>query len=237
MSAQSSERPEDNLQDIRRRLDEATQKLNALVMKPRESLRDFEYRVKRHSDKLLSLKVARTSSTPIARTGHARDAEEQLKKRNPDLRREILLQDQGLAGPQCSLSRRERNPNRFETVASALSKKVSNTNQHKKIDLYKRPALGVYGIVKANVTRGADHEDQKRTTTSRLDFSNHCRRTRRETAGEDQGVFPFASAWGTARRGKAKNRHGVASSRSNRRRISTSILPHAQRRTQEPKTL
>jgi hypothetical protein len=39
-------------------------------MRPRESLRDFEYRVKRHSDKILSLKVAEQE---------AREAEEELK--------------------------------------------------------------------------------------------------------------------------------------------------------------
>ena len=54
----STQLPEAHLQDIRRQLAAATQELNNLKMLPRESLRDFEYRVKRHSDKLLSLKVA-----------------------------------------------------------------------------------------------------------------------------------------------------------------------------------
>ena len=54
----STDQAHDNLTDIRRQLDEAQRQFNALEMKSRESLRDFEYRVKRHSDKLLSLKVA-----------------------------------------------------------------------------------------------------------------------------------------------------------------------------------
>ena len=80
MFAQNTERPEENLQDIRHQLDEATRELNALVMKPKESLRDFEYRVKRHSDKLLSLKVAEQVQRQLLEQ-EARDAEEQLKKK------------------------------------------------------------------------------------------------------------------------------------------------------------
>ena len=80
MSVQNTERPEENLQDIRHQLDEATRELNALVMKPKESLRDFEYRVKRHSDKLLSLKVAEQVQRQLLEQ-EARDAEEQLKKK------------------------------------------------------------------------------------------------------------------------------------------------------------
>jgi hypothetical protein len=49
---------EDNLQEIRHQLDKATKNLHNLKMESGESLRDFEYRVKRHSDKLLSLKIA-----------------------------------------------------------------------------------------------------------------------------------------------------------------------------------
>ena len=77
----NSERPEDNLQDIRRQIDEAKSQYDALDMKPGESLRDFEYRVKRHSDKLLSLKVAEKVPRQLLEQD-ARDAEEQLKKKN-----------------------------------------------------------------------------------------------------------------------------------------------------------
>ena len=75
-------RPEENLQEIRRQLDEALQAFNALDMKPGESLRDFEYRVKRHSDPLLSLKVAEKVQRQQLEQD-ARDAEEHLKKRTP----------------------------------------------------------------------------------------------------------------------------------------------------------
>ena len=50
-------------------------------MRRGESLRDFEYRVKRHSDKLLSLKVAEQVQQQLAEQ-HAREAEEELKKKN-----------------------------------------------------------------------------------------------------------------------------------------------------------
>jgi hypothetical protein len=81
MSAQNTERPEENHQGIRRQLDDATRELNALAMKPRESHRNFEYRVKRHSDKLLSLKVAEQVPLQLLEQD-ARGAEEQLKKKN-----------------------------------------------------------------------------------------------------------------------------------------------------------
>ena len=74
--------PHDNLSDIRRQLDEAQRQFNALEMRPRESLRDFEYRVKRHSDKLLSLKVAEKVQCQQIEQ-EAREAEEQLKKKSP----------------------------------------------------------------------------------------------------------------------------------------------------------
>ncbi len=77
----SNERPTENLQDIRRQIDEAKRQYDALDMKPRESLRDFEYRVKRHSDKLLSLKLAEQTQRQLIEPD-ARDAEEQLKKKN-----------------------------------------------------------------------------------------------------------------------------------------------------------
>jgi hypothetical protein len=78
----NTDRPEDNLQDIRRQLDDATRELNSLKMRPRESLRDFEYRVKRHSDKILSLKVAEQVQQQQIEQ-EARAAEEELKKKIP----------------------------------------------------------------------------------------------------------------------------------------------------------
>ena len=77
----STQLPEAHLQDIRRQLAAATQELNNLKMLPRESLRDFEYRVKRHSDKLLSLKVAEQVQQQLIEQG-ARDAEEELKQKD-----------------------------------------------------------------------------------------------------------------------------------------------------------
>ncbi len=77
----SNERPNENLEDIRRQIDEAKRQYDALDMKPGESLRDFEYRVKRHSDKLLSLKVAEKVQRQLIEQD-ARDAEEQLKKKS-----------------------------------------------------------------------------------------------------------------------------------------------------------
>ena len=74
--------PHAHLTDIRRQLDEAQRQFSALEMRPSESLRDFEYRVKRHSDKLLSLKVA--EKVQCQQIDHeAREAEEQLKKKIP----------------------------------------------------------------------------------------------------------------------------------------------------------
>jgi hypothetical protein len=78
----SSPLPEARLQDIRRQLADAQQVFNSLEMRPRESLRDFEYRVKRHSDKILSLKVGEQVQQQLFEQG-ARDAEEQLKKKIP----------------------------------------------------------------------------------------------------------------------------------------------------------
>ena len=77
----TTERPQDNLETIRRQLDAAKREFDALEMRPRESLRDFEYRVKRHSDQLLSLKVAEKVQRQLL-DQEARDAEEQLKKKN-----------------------------------------------------------------------------------------------------------------------------------------------------------
>jgi hypothetical protein len=74
--------PESNLQDIRLQLDEAKQALDTLEMRPKESFRDFEYRTKRHTDKILSLKLAeKVQQQQIEQD--AREAEEQLKKKIP----------------------------------------------------------------------------------------------------------------------------------------------------------
>ncbi|MDR0870184.1 MAG: hypothetical protein LBN39_05260, partial [Planctomycetaceae bacterium] len=76
----STERPAENLQDICRQIDDAKKEYDNLEMKKGESLRDFEYRVKRHSDKLLSLKVAEKVQRQLLEQG-ARDAEADLKKK------------------------------------------------------------------------------------------------------------------------------------------------------------
>jgi hypothetical protein len=78
----NTERPEQNLQNIQQQLETAKQELDALKMHPRESLRDFEYRVKAHSDKILSLKVAEQVQQQQIEQD-ARETEEQLKKKNP----------------------------------------------------------------------------------------------------------------------------------------------------------
>ena len=78
----STKRPEDNLADIRRQLDEVQRTFNTLKMNPQESLRDFEYRVKRHSDNILSLKVAEQVQQQQIEQ-EAREAEEELKKKSP----------------------------------------------------------------------------------------------------------------------------------------------------------
>jgi len=103
----STQLPEAHLQDIRRQLAEAQQVFNALEMQPRESLRDFEYRVKRHSDKLLSLKIAEKVQQQLIEQG-ARDAEEELKKRFLDSHRTLAVQDSRLAFDQRTLFRRQR---------------------------------------------------------------------------------------------------------------------------------
>jgi hypothetical protein len=74
--------PHANLADIRRQLNEAQRTFDTLKMRPRESLRDFEYRVKRHSDKILSLKVAEQVQQQQIEQ-EAREAEELLKKKTP----------------------------------------------------------------------------------------------------------------------------------------------------------
>jgi hypothetical protein len=78
----STARPEENLQDIRRQLEAAKQALDNLKMQARESLRDFEYRTKRHTDKILSLKIAEQVQQQQIEQ-EAREAEEQLKKKIP----------------------------------------------------------------------------------------------------------------------------------------------------------
>ena len=78
----STDQAHAHLAAIRRQFDETARELNNLEMRPNESLRDFEYRVKRHSDKLLSLKVAeKVQQQQIEQD--AREAEEQLKKKSP----------------------------------------------------------------------------------------------------------------------------------------------------------
>jgi len=72
--------PQANLTALRRQLAEAQRQFNALEMRPNESLRDFEYRVKRHSDKILSLKVAEQVQQQQIEQ-EAREAEERLKKK------------------------------------------------------------------------------------------------------------------------------------------------------------
>jgi len=47
-----------NLSALRLQLSAAQREFNTLSLQPGESLFDFEHRVKRHSDKLLSLKIA-----------------------------------------------------------------------------------------------------------------------------------------------------------------------------------
>ena len=73
--------PETNLQLIRQQLADATQELNNLKMRRGESLRDFEYRVKERSDKILSLKVAEQVQLHQIEQD-ARAAEAELLKKN-----------------------------------------------------------------------------------------------------------------------------------------------------------
>ena len=73
--------PEDNLQELRCQIEATKKEIDVLKMKRGESLRDFEYRVKRHSDKLLSLKVAEQVQQQLVEQ-EAREAEEQLKKKS-----------------------------------------------------------------------------------------------------------------------------------------------------------
>jgi hypothetical protein len=76
-----TETPQANLQLIQQQLAAAAKELNDLKMRPRESLRDFEYRVKAHSDKLLSLKVAEQVQQQQIEQD-AREAEAELLKKN-----------------------------------------------------------------------------------------------------------------------------------------------------------
>ena len=75
------QRPDAHLQDIRRQLDEAKLSLDTLKMKRGESLYDFEYRVKKHSDLILSLKVAEQVQLQLLEQD-AREAESELLKKN-----------------------------------------------------------------------------------------------------------------------------------------------------------
>jgi hypothetical protein len=76
-----TETPEANLQIIRQQLETAHQEIGSLKMRRGESLRDFEYRVKEHSDKILSLKVAEQVQIQQIEE-HARAAEAELLKKN-----------------------------------------------------------------------------------------------------------------------------------------------------------
>ncbi|MDR2570711.1 MAG: hypothetical protein LBD23_10520 [Oscillospiraceae bacterium] len=67
------------LQEIRLELDKATEALHKLKMGAREPLRDFEYRVKRHSDKILSLKIAEQVQQQLL-DQEASEVQEQVKK-------------------------------------------------------------------------------------------------------------------------------------------------------------
>ena len=73
--------PADNLQEIRRQIEAAKKEIDSLKMRRGESLRDFEHRVKQHSDNLLSHKVAEQVQQQLL-DQHAREAEEQLKKKS-----------------------------------------------------------------------------------------------------------------------------------------------------------
>jgi len=77
----SPDLPQAHLENLRRQLDEAKQTFDSLAMQRGESLRDFEYRVKEHSDKLLSLKVAENVQHQLIEQD-ARAAEEELKKKS-----------------------------------------------------------------------------------------------------------------------------------------------------------
>ena len=70
---------EDSRKEIRLQLNKATEDLHNLKMEAGESLRNFEYRVKRHSDKLLSFKIAEQVQQQQLEQ-EARDAQEQVKK-------------------------------------------------------------------------------------------------------------------------------------------------------------
>jgi hypothetical protein len=77
----NSELPEANLLIIQEQLEIAQQEMGALKMRRRESLRDFEYRVKAQSDKILSLKVAEQVQIQQIEE-HARAVEAELLKKN-----------------------------------------------------------------------------------------------------------------------------------------------------------
>jgi phosphoribosylaminoimidazole carboxylase (NCAIR synthetase) len=74
--------PHNNLADIHQQLVATQRELAAIKMRPRESLRNFEYRVKQHPDKILSLTIAeKVQQQQIEQ--EAREAEEELKKKSP----------------------------------------------------------------------------------------------------------------------------------------------------------
>ena len=77
----SNEAPQENLQLIRQQLVDATQELNNLKMRRGESFRDFEYRTKELSDKVLSLKLAEQLQQQQIEQ-HIRAVEAELLKKN-----------------------------------------------------------------------------------------------------------------------------------------------------------
>src|SRR5215469_3090359 len=62
----TTERPQENLDAIRQELAKATCELNNLKMGRKESLYDFEYRVKRHSDRILSLNMPKKTYKKVS---------------------------------------------------------------------------------------------------------------------------------------------------------------------------
>jgi lantibiotic modifying enzyme len=81
ISVLSNEIPKAHLQHLQQQLEIAKKEIDTLKMRPKESLRDFEYRAKELSDKLLALKIAEQVQQQLLEQ-EAREAEAELKK-NP----------------------------------------------------------------------------------------------------------------------------------------------------------
>ena len=75
----NSAKANDNLEEIREQLEKAIENLNNLKLEAGEKLRDFEQRVKNHSDKVLSLKIAEQVQQQQLEK-EAGEAQEQVKK-------------------------------------------------------------------------------------------------------------------------------------------------------------